>query len=83
MDAPVGAGQPGFEPGVHEVMVGGERAIYERIKPVFAAYGDQIVYAGELGSGAVCKLMHQMIGCGVSQAVAEGMTLGVESGSTP
>ena len=83
MDAPVGAGQPGFEPGVHEIMVGGDRATYERIKPVFAAYGDQIVYAGELGSGAVCKLMHQMIGCGVSQAVAEGMTLGVKAGVRP
>jgi 3-hydroxyisobutyrate dehydrogenase len=83
MDAPVGAGQPGFEPGVHEIMVGGDRAIYERIKPVFAAYGDQIVYAGELGSGAVCKLMHQMIGCGVSQAVAEGMTLGAKAGVRP
>ena len=83
VDAPVGAGQPGFEPGVHEIMVGGERAVYERIKPVLAAYGDQIVYAGELGSGAVCKLMHQMIGCGVSQAVAEGMTLGAKAGVRP
>ena len=83
MDAPVGAGQPGFEPGVHEVMAGGEQAIYERIKPVFAAYGDQIMHAGELGSGAVCKLMHQLIGCGISQAVAEGLTLGTKAGVRP
>ncbi len=83
LDAPVGGGQPGYERGVHEIMVGGDRDVYERAKPVFQAYGDQIIYAGSLGSGAVCKLMHQMIGSGISQVLAEGMTLGVKAGVEP
>jgi 3-hydroxyisobutyrate dehydrogenase len=80
LDAPVSAGQPGAANGVHEVMVGGDPAVYQRVKPVLAAYGDQLIYAGPVGAGSVCKLVHQMVGCGVSQAVAEGLTLGVKAG---
>ncbi len=80
LDAPVGAGQPPMVEGIHEVMVGGEQAIFERIRPVFEAYGDQVIYAGALGTGSICKLMHQLIGCGVAQAIAEGLTLGVKAG---
>lgn len=81
MDAPVGAGQPGARnSGVHEVMAGGERAVFERIRPVFEAYGDQIIHTGDLGSGCVCKLVHQLIGSGFSQVIAEGLTLGVKAG---
>ena len=83
LDAPVSGGQPGAARGIHEVMVGGEQDLYERIKPILAAFGDQILYAGELGSGSICKLMHQMIGCGISQAIAEGLTLGVKAGVKP
>jgi 3-hydroxyisobutyrate dehydrogenase len=80
LDAPVSAGGPGTPQGIHEVMVGGEREVFERVKPILAAFGDQIIYAGAIGSGGVCKLMHQMIGCGVAQAIAEGLTLGVKAG---
>lgn len=80
MDAPVGGGQPGRKPGIHEIMAGGEPAIFERIRPVFEAYGDQIIYTGQLGSGCVCKLVHQLIGSGFSQVIAEGLTLGAKAG---
>ena len=62
MDAPVASGQPGAARGIHEVMVGGEREIFERVKPILAAFGDQVLYAGPLGSGSICKLVHQVIG---------------------
>jgi 3-hydroxyisobutyrate dehydrogenase-like beta-hydroxyacid dehydrogenase len=81
MDAPVGSGQPATRaPGVHEIMAGGDYAVFERVRPVFEAYGDQIIYAGDLGSGCVCKLVHQLIGSGFSQVIAEGLTLGVKAG---
>jgi 3-hydroxyisobutyrate dehydrogenase len=79
----VASGQPGAERGIHEVMVGGEREIFERVKPILAAFGDQVLYAGPLGSGCICKLMHQMIGSVVSQAIGEGLTLGVKAGVDP
>jgi 3-hydroxyisobutyrate dehydrogenase-like beta-hydroxyacid dehydrogenase len=80
LDAPVSAGQPGAAPGIHEVMVGGNREVVERIRPVLAAYGDQIIYTGDVGTASICKLVHQLIGCGVTQAIAEGLSLGVKSG---
>jgi 3-hydroxyisobutyrate dehydrogenase len=83
LDAPVASGQPGTARGIHEVMVGGEREIFERVKPILSAFGDQVLYAGPLGSGSICKLVHQMIGSAVSQALAEGLSLGVKAGVEP
>src|SRR5581483_10259372 len=80
LDAPVSAGRPGAAPGIHEVLVGGEPQVVERVRPIFAAYGDQIVYTGPLGSASTCKLIHQLIGAGVAQAIAEGLSLGVKAG---
>lgn len=80
LDAPVASGQPGAARGIHEVMVGGAPAIFERAKPVLSAFGDQVIYAGPLGSGSICKLVHQMLNSTISQAIAEGLTLGVKAG---
>src|SRR5262249_18608937 len=54
--------------------------IYERIKPILDAFGDKVFYAGAIGAGSVCKLVHNMIGHGIRQAIAEGLTLGVKAG---
>ena len=83
LDAPVASGQPGAARGVHEVMAGGEPETFERVKPILSAFGDQVLYAGPLGSGSICKLVHQMIGSSVSQAIAEGLSLGVKAGVEP
>jgi len=80
LDAPVASGQPGAARGIHEIMVGGAPDIFERAKPVLNAFGDQVLYAGPLGSGSICKLVHQMINSTISQAIAEGLSLGVKAG---
>ena len=83
LDAPVASGQPGAARGIHELMIGGKPEVFERVKPILSAFGDQVLYAGPLGSGSICKLVHQMIGCAVSQAIAEGLSLGVKAGVEP
>lgn len=80
VDAPVSIGQPGAAPGVHEIMVGADSDIFERLMPVLKAYGDQIIHAGPVGNGCICKLVHQLIGAGCTQAIAEGLSLGVKAG---
>ena len=55
LDAPVASGQPDAARGIHEVMVGGAPEIFERAKPVLRAFGDQVLYAGPLGSGSISK----------------------------
>jgi 3-hydroxyisobutyrate dehydrogenase len=80
LDAPVASGQPGAARGIHEVMVGGDKEVFERVKPILRAFGDQVLHAGPLGCGSICKLVHQMMNSTISQAIAEGLTLGVKAG---
>ena len=83
LDAPVSGGKSGARSRNLAVMVGGEQEVFERIKPILDAFGDKVFYAGAIGAGAVCKLVHNMIGHGVRQAIAEGLTLGVKAGVDP
>ena len=80
LDAPVSGGKSGAASRNLAVMVGGERDVFERVKPLLDAFGDKVFYAGSIGAGSVCKLVHNMIGHGVRQAIAEGLTLGVKAG---
>jgi len=80
LDAPVSGGKSGAASRNLAVMVGGEREIFDRIKPLLEAFGDKVFYAGSIGAGSVSKLVHNMIGHGVRQAIAEGLTLGVKAG---
>ena len=83
LDAPVSGGVYGAAAATLAVMVGGEREIFDRIKPLLDAFGDKVFYAGSIGAGSVAKLVHNMIGHGVRQAIAEGLTLGVKAGVEP
>ena len=80
LDAPVSGGKSGAASGNLAVMVGGEREIFDRVKPILDSFGDKVFYAGDIGAGSVAKLVHNMIGHGVRQAIAEGLTLGVKAG---
>ena len=80
LDAPVSGGKTGAVSGNLAVMVGGDREVYDRVKPILDSFGDKVFYAGAIGAGSVAKLVHNMIGHGVQQAIAEGMTLGVKAG---
>lgn len=62
------------------VMVGGERAVYDRVCPILGAFADKVVYAGSLGAACVCKLVHNMTSLTVQEVVAEALTLGVKAG---
>ena len=83
LDAPVSGGKSGAAAGKLAVMVGGEREIYEHIKPVLDSVGDKVFYAGGIGAGIICKLVHNVTGFVVQQAIAEGLTAGVKAGVEP
>ena len=53
LDAPVSGGSTGAEEGTLTIMVGGDPAVLERCRPVFAAVGDpgRIFHCGPVGSG--------------------------------
>jgi 3-hydroxyisobutyrate dehydrogenase len=80
LDAPVSGGVQGAMSRDMVVMVGGDEPTYQRLKPVLDAMGDKVTYCGPIGSGTVCKLCHQLMGAGISQVLAEVLTMGVKAG---
>ena len=83
LDAPVSGGVAGAERGTLQVMVGGDEAIFVRIRPVLAAIGDKVSYTGAIGSATITKLVHNLIYIGTRTIIAEGFTLGVKAGVKP
>ena len=83
LDAPVSGGTPGAEAATLCVMVGGSRPTYERYKPVIDLIGNQAMYCGDLGSGAVCKIVNNLISLSVGVVLSEAFTLGIRSGVGP
>src|SRR5713101_7970343 len=61
LDAPVSGGQMGAQQATLAAMVGGDRAVYDRVKPVLNTIGNKVPYVSAIGSGAIAKLVHNMI----------------------
>ena len=83
LDAPVSGGTKGAEEATLCVMVGGEKSAYDRHKPLLDLIGDKAMYCGGLGSGAVCKIVNNLVGLGVSVLLSEAFTVGVKAGVDP
>ncbi len=65
-------------------MVGAEaQTIFEKVKPILAHMGKNIVYCGANGNGQVAKIVNNML-LGISMvAASEAMNLGVRLGMDP
>jgi 3-hydroxyisobutyrate dehydrogenase len=83
LDAPVSGGPKGAETGKLALWVGGERAIFDRHKPLLDAMGDRARYVGPIGAGSVAKLVHNCAGYALQTVLAEVFTLGVKGGVEP
>ena len=82
-DAPVSGGVVGAEEASLQIMVGCDPDVFEKIKPALQPIGDKITWIGEVGAGAVAKLVHNQLSMVVQQAVAEALTLGTKAGIRP
>ena len=80
MDAPVSGGVFGAAAGTLAVMVGGDRAVFDRVKPTLDSIGTHVVYCGPIGNGAVCKLCNNLLSMGIGMMLTEALTLGVKAG---
>jgi len=83
LDAPVSGGVIGAEKKTIAIMVGGDRAAYDRCMPVFESFGENISHLGALGSGAIAKIVNNMIAFSNMAAAAEGLMLGAVAGIDP
>lgn len=85
LDAPVSGGEIGARSGTLSIMVGGDAAVVERVRPILEAMGaaDRIIHVGPSAAGQVCKICNQIaIGgalVGVSEAFAIARSAGVDA----
>jgi 2-hydroxy-3-oxopropionate reductase len=80
LDAPVSGGAVGARAATLSIMVGGDAAVLERVRPLLQVLGKTIVHVGSNGAGQVAKACNQMVMVAAIQACAEAARLAAASG---
>jgi 2-hydroxy-3-oxopropionate reductase len=80
LDAPVSGGEKGAIDGALSIMVGGDKAVFDVVLPIFQAMGKTITHLGPLGFGGFTKLANQIIVAVNLTALAEALTLAKKAG---
>jgi 3-hydroxyisobutyrate dehydrogenase/2-hydroxy-3-oxopropionate reductase len=80
LDAPVSGSVTLAESGKLTILVGGEAATLERVRPVLDQLAARVFHMGPLGSGAVIKLAVNTIIFGLNQSVSEALVLAERAG---
>ncbi|MFZ0243064.1 MAG: NAD(P)-dependent oxidoreductase, partial [Desulfobacterales bacterium] len=80
LDAPVSGGSEGAQKGTLSIMVGGETADLDKVRPVLEAMGQTITHVGPIGAGQMAKAINQIVVAGTYWGVAEGIALGLKAG---
>lgn len=80
IDAGISGGAQGAVDGTLVYMVGGDVDIVERARPVFMTSADNVIHAGELGTGMVLKLCNNLVTYLQFQAMSEAARLAQASG---
>lgn len=80
LDTPVSGGTPGAEAGTLAIMVGGEAADLQRVRPALLSLGQRVTHMGAVGAGQVTKACNQMIVACNALVIAEVVALAEKSG---
>jgi 2-hydroxy-3-oxopropionate reductase len=80
LDAPVSGGERGAIDGALSIMVGGDKAVFDAVLPIFQAMGKTITHLGPLGFGGFTKLANQIIVAVNLTALGEALTLAKKAG---
>jgi 2-hydroxy-3-oxopropionate reductase len=83
LDAPVSGGEVGAKNATLSIMVGGEDATFERVKPLFERMGKNITLVGGVGDGQTAKVANQIIVALNIEAVAEALVFAAKAGADP
>jgi len=83
LDAPVSGGVLGAEAGTLTVMVGGEAALLERVRPVIEVFGKKIVHCGAIGAGDAVKAVNNALLALHLWSLAEGLATLRKAGVDP
>lgn len=73
LDAPVSGGDVGAREATLAIMVGGDRDVFERVRPLFAVMGNNISYMGGAGAGQHTKMCNQILVAGTMIGTVESL----------
>lgn len=80
IDAPVTGGDTGAKTATLSIMVGGEEAAIEAVRPVLEKIGTTIVHAGSAGAGQKTKMCNQIAIAGALAGACEALSYAKASG---
>jgi len=83
LDAPVSGGVKRAEAGTLSVMVGGDPAVVEACRPLFALVAERVFVVGPLGAGHALKALNNMVSAAGLLAAAEALLTGQRFGLDP
>jgi 3-hydroxyisobutyrate dehydrogenase-like beta-hydroxyacid dehydrogenase len=83
LDAPVARTRQAAEAGTLSVMIGGEVATFEEIKPLLACCASDITHCGRIGSGQVTKILNNMVLFQTVAALSEAYAIAHHAGFDP
>ena len=79
LDSPVSGGNPKAIDGTLAIMTGGDREVFDAVKPYLSCMGNP-VYTGGSGSASVTKLVNNVIAGAYMVAIAEGYAFAAKAG---
>jgi len=83
LDAPVSGGDVGAKAGTLSIMVGGDEAAFDKVKPLFKLMGKNITHVGKNGDGQTCKIANQIMVALNIEGVAEALLFAAKAGADP
>jgi len=80
-DAPIARTAQAARDGTLSIMVGGEPALFEWLRPLLACMGSEVTHCGGVGAGQAVKLMNNMVVAQTVVALAEALAVARASGA--
>lgn len=83
LDAPVSGGDIGAKNATLAIMVGGDEAAFDHVKPIFEVMGENIILQGPAGSGQHTKMVNQITIAPLMIGMCEALIYAKKSGLNP
>jgi 3-hydroxyisobutyrate dehydrogenase len=83
IDAPVSGGDVGAKEAKLSIMVGGEKAAYDEVRPLLELLGTNIIYQGNSGAGQHTKMCNQIAIASNMIGVCEAINYAEKAGLDP
>lgn len=65
------------------LLVGGDKALFDEVRPILACFAENITYSGPVGAGHIMKLLHNYVSLGtltlIAEAAASAKRLGIDT----